>query len=120
MEAVGPNGRRRRNKLNGRDRRLLAVAGFALKVALTPLGKPEAVNFTLPLNPLRALIEILVEPDVPWRIVRFAGDAERVKLGCVEDEGPLVTRLAALTVASAPYARATQNRVGANFLTTCP
>lgn len=43
----------------------LAVAGFVLKVGLTPFGKPEAVRLTLPLKPLRGLIEMVVEPEVP-------------------------------------------------------
>ena len=77
---------------------LLAVAGFVPNVALTLFGKPEADSVTLPLKPLRGLIEMVVEPEAPWRMVTLAGDAERRKLGCVVDEGQLFTRLAALTV----------------------
>lgn len=36
-----------------RIKRLLAIAGFVPKAALTPFGKPEAVKLTLPLKPLR-------------------------------------------------------------------
>jgi hypothetical protein len=81
-----------------RVKRLLVVAGFVLKTALTPAGRPEAVKFTLPLNPFRGLMVIVVEPAAPWRKVKLTGDAERVKLGCDEDEGQLLTKLAALTV----------------------
>lgn len=48
-----------------RVRRLLVVAGFVPKVALTPVGRPDAVKFTLPLNPFRGLIVMVVEPDAP-------------------------------------------------------
>ena len=81
-----------------RVRTLLVVAGFVPKVALTPFGNPEAVKFTLPLNPLTGLIEMVVEPEAPCRVVTLAGVAERRKLGCVVDEGQLLTRLAALIV----------------------
>jgi hypothetical protein len=48
-----------------RVKRLLVVAGFVPKLALTPLGRPEAVKFTLPLNPLRGWIVMVVEPEAP-------------------------------------------------------
>lgn len=81
-----------------RVRRLLEVAGFVPNVALTPAGKPDADRVTLPLNPFRGLIEMVVEPEVPCRMATLAGDAERRKLGCVVDDGQLLTKLAALTV----------------------
>ena len=81
-----------------RVKRLLVIAGFVPKLALTPLGKPEAVKFTLPLNPFKGWIVIVVEPAAPWRKARLAGDAERVKLGCDEDVDQLLTKLATLTV----------------------
>jgi hypothetical protein len=81
-----------------RLKRLVVVAGFVPKTALTPLGKPDAVKTTVPLNPFWELIVIVVELTEPWRKVKLAGDAESVKLGCDEDEGQLLTRLAALTV----------------------
>jgi len=81
-----------------RVRRLLVVAGFVPKMALTPLGRPEAVKFTLALNPFRGLIVMVVEPAAPWRRVKLAGDAERVKPSCCEDEGQLLIKLAALIV----------------------
>ena len=81
-----------------RVKRLLVFVGFVPKMALTPLGRPEAAKETLPLNPFWGLMVIEVEPVAPWRNVKLAGDAESVKLGCDEDEGQLLTRLAALTV----------------------
>ena len=79
-------------------RTLLVVAGFDPKTALTPFGKPDAFRVTLPLNPFRGLMVMVVEPEVPWTRVKLAGDAERVKFGCVVEAGQLVTKLAALTV----------------------
>ena len=81
-----------------RLKRLVVVAGFAPKTALTPLGKPDALKTTLPLNPFCGLIVIVVEPAEPWRKFKLAGDAESVKLGCDEVDGQLFTRLAALTL----------------------
>ena len=46
-------------------RRLVVVAGFVPKRALTPLGKPDAVKFTLPLNPFTGLMVMVVKPDAP-------------------------------------------------------
>ena len=45
-----------------RVKKLVVVAGFVPKLALTPLGKPDAAKFTLLLNPFRGLIVIVVEP----------------------------------------------------------
>lgn len=81
-----------------RIKRLLAVAGFVPKAALTPFGRPEAVKLTPPLKPLSGLIEMVAEPEAPCRMVRLAGDAERRKLGGVVDDGQLLTKFAALTV----------------------
>jgi len=44
---------------------LVVVAGLVAKVALTPLGKPDAVRFTLPLNPFTGLIVMVLNPDAP-------------------------------------------------------
>ncbi len=78
--------------------RLLVIAGLVPKLALTPLGRLETVKFTLPLNPFRGWIVMVVEPDAPCKKARLAGDAERVKPGCDEDVGQLLTKLAALMV----------------------
>ena len=78
--------------------RLLVIAGLVPKLALTPLGRPETVKFTLPLNPFKGWTVMVVEPDAPCRKARLAGDAERVKPGCDEDVGQLLTKLVALMV----------------------
>jgi hypothetical protein len=44
---------------------LVLVAGFVPNVAVTPLGRPDAVQFTLPLNPFTGLIVMVVNPDPP-------------------------------------------------------
>ncbi len=64
-----------------RIKALVVVAGFIPKPALTPLGRPDAVKFTEPLNPFKGLIVMAIEPLLPWRNVRLPGDAERMKLG---------------------------------------
>ena len=51
--------------LPDRVSRLVVLAGFVPKTALTPLGKPDAVKFTLPLNPFTGLIVMVVKPDAP-------------------------------------------------------
>lgn len=57
------------------------VALAAPKDAVTPLGRPEAVNTTAPLNPLWPLTAItLLAPD-PTAMVKLAGVAESVKPG---------------------------------------
>ncbi len=82
-----------------RPARARAATAFGSGIPQTgPVGRPDAVKFTLPLNPFRALIVMVVEPAAPWRKVKLAGDAERVKLGRGEDKGQLFTKLEALTV----------------------
>jgi hypothetical protein len=78
--------------------RLVVLAGFVPNRALTPLGKPEAVKFTLPLNPFTGLIVIVVKPDAPWRKVKVPGDVDSVNPGWGADNGQLFTKFAALTV----------------------
>jgi len=84
--------------LADRVSRLVAVAGFVPKRALTPLGKPDAVKFTLPLNPFTGLIVIVVKPDAPWRKVKVPAEVDSVNPGCEADNGQLFTKFAALTV----------------------
>jgi hypothetical protein len=43
----------------------LSSAATAPKLAVTPVGKPEAANATLPLNPYLAKIAMVVVPLVP-------------------------------------------------------
>jgi hypothetical protein len=79
-------------------KRLVAVAGFVPKVAVTPVGRPETARLTELVKPFRGLTLMVVEPAAPWRKVKLAGEAERVKPGCGAEAGQLLTRLAALTV----------------------
>ena len=78
--------------------RLVLVAGLVPNTAVTPLGKLDAVKFTLPLNPFTGFIVTVLKPDSPWRNVNVVGDADSVKLGCGADVGQLFTRFAAFTV----------------------
>jgi hypothetical protein len=81
-----------------RVKMLAAVVGLVPKLAVIPVGRPEVVKFTLPLKPFKGWTVIVVEPDAPCTKARLEGAEERVKLGCDEDEGQLLTKLAALTV----------------------
>ena len=56
-------------------------AGFGENAAVTPLGSPPIEKFTVPAKPFEGAMVIVVWPLLPRRIVSFAGDAERVKLG---------------------------------------
>ena len=56
---------------------LAVVAGFALKDAVTPLGRPDVDKLTLPLKPFRGVTVILLVPAVPCVIVKLLGVAER-------------------------------------------
>jgi hypothetical protein len=64
---------------------LVLVVGFVPKVAVTPLGNPEAASVTLPVNPPRSLTVIVLVPLLPCVIVRLLGEAESVKLGLEDD-----------------------------------
>jgi len=44
---------------------LLAAVGLGMNEAVTPLGKPEAVRFTLVLKPFTGLTEIVLVAPVP-------------------------------------------------------
>jgi hypothetical protein len=60
---------------------LLPVAGLALKLAVTPLGNPLALNVTPLLKPpLRVIVTVLV-PLAPRLTVMLAGLAESEKSG---------------------------------------
>src|SRR5713101_3710511 len=60
---------------------LVAVAGFGLKDAVTPLGSPEADKLTLPLKPFCGVTVMVLAPLAPCATVRLFGDAERAKFG---------------------------------------
>ena len=57
---------------------LLPVAGFGLKAAVTPLGKPEAESDTLPLNPYCGEIVIVLVPWLPCAMFKLLGLADSV------------------------------------------
>jgi hypothetical protein len=57
---------------------LVAVAGFGLKAAVTPLGRPDADKLTLPLKPFCGEIVTVLVPLAPWANVKLLGAAKRV------------------------------------------
>ena len=61
------------------------VAGFGLKDAVTPVGKPEAEKVTLPLKPFDGVIVTVLVPLVPCAIVTLLGAAERLKSGAAAE-----------------------------------
>jgi hypothetical protein len=65
---------------------LVLVVGFVPKFAVTPLGRPDAVSVTLPLNPPISVTVIVLVPLPPCVTVTLLGEAESVKLGD-EDDG---------------------------------
>ena len=72
----------RRRARRGRVRRLLPpVAGFGLKLAVTPAGNPLAVKETPAVKPPVRVIVIVLVPLAPRLIVKLAGFAESVKSG---------------------------------------
>ena len=56
---------------------LVPVVLLGLKEAITPLGKPEADKFTLPVKPFWGMTLIVLVPTVPCTMLMLAGDAER-------------------------------------------
>ena len=63
---------------------LVEVAGFGLNAAVTPLGKPEAAKFTLPVKPFSGATVTVLVPRLPWLTVSALGDALRKKVGFPE------------------------------------
>ena len=57
---------------------LVEVAGFGLKEAVTPLGKPDADIVTFPLKPFAGTIVIVLVPLLPSATVRLLGFAVSV------------------------------------------
>jgi hypothetical protein len=58
-----------------------AAMDAGLKLAVTPVGRPEAERETAELKPPLTVVEIVVLPELPWITERLAGDALSVKLG---------------------------------------
>jgi hypothetical protein len=52
-----------------------------LKVAVTPLGKPEADRLTLLLKPFCGVTVMVLTPAAPCAMVKVFGDAESTKFG---------------------------------------
>ena len=44
---------------------LLLVAGLGLNAAVTPLGRPDAENVTLPVKPFKGAMLIVLVPSLP-------------------------------------------------------
>lgn len=76
---------------------LVFAVGLVAKAAVTPLGRPEAASFTLPLNPPAPVTERLLVPLLPLLIDNDAGEAVSVKLG-----GTLTVRLTVVDAAKLP------------------
>jgi hypothetical protein len=57
---------------------LVEVAGFGLKLAVTPLGSPEAEKLTCPLKPFAAVMLMVLSPLLPCTTLKVLGDAEIV------------------------------------------
>jgi len=62
---------------------LVEVVGLVPKLAVTPLGRPEADKVTLPVKPPEGVTVMVLLPLLPWVTLRLVGEAERVKLGVV-------------------------------------
>jgi hypothetical protein len=57
------------------------VTGLALKLAVTPLGRPEALSVTAALKALRLATETVVPPAAPWAMLTAPGEADTAKSG---------------------------------------
>jgi hypothetical protein len=60
---------------------LVPVAGFGLNAAVTPAGRLDVENVTLPLNPFKGVIVIVLVAVLPSTTVTVAGDAASVNAG---------------------------------------
>ena len=60
---------------------LVVVAGFGEKPAVTPLGIPVALRFTLPLKPLIGVMVMVLVPLLPCAMLTELGFADRLKSG---------------------------------------
>jgi hypothetical protein len=57
---------------------LVAVAGFGLNDAVTPLGRPDADKLTAPLKPFCGETVTVLVLLAPWIRTKLLGDVERV------------------------------------------
>ena len=72
---------------------LVDVAGFVPKVAVTPVGRPEAERMTLPVKPLTGMTVIVVLPEPPCVIATVVGDADKLKFGVADEASALINPL---------------------------
>jgi hypothetical protein len=61
-----------------------AAMDAGLKLAVTPVGSPDAERDTAELKPPETAVEMVVLPELPCITERLAGDALSVKLGAAE------------------------------------
>jgi hypothetical protein len=57
---------------------LVLLVGLGLKLAVTPLGNPDAARVTFPLKLLDGLMVIVLVPLVPCTTLKVLGDADMV------------------------------------------
>ena len=74
---------------------LVFVALTGLRLAVTPLGRPEAARLTALLKPFTGMTVTVLVPLLPWVIVTLLGAAERENPGIGPPVGQLATRLVA-------------------------
>ena len=60
---------------------LVEVVGFGLNCAVTPLGRPVALNVTLPVKPSSGVTVIVLVPLAPCAMVSVFGFAAKLKSG---------------------------------------
>lgn len=70
---------------------LVDVVGLVPKLAVTPEGKPDADNVTLPVNPPEGVTVIVLLLLLPCTTLTLAGEADKLKFG--EDGGGGNTQL---------------------------
>jgi hypothetical protein len=63
----------------------------ALRVAVTPLGSPDAASATVPLKPKMSVMAMVLAPLAPGVTLKVVGVAARVKLGCGTIVSAIVT-----------------------------
>jgi hypothetical protein len=57
---------------------VLVVTGLALKLAVTPAGRPDTENETLPVNPFTSVIVIVLVAWLPCATLKLVGLADSV------------------------------------------
>lgn len=75
---------------------LVAVAGFGMNKAVTPLGRPDAERLTFPVKPFCGLTVIVLVPLLPRLMLKLLGEAERVKSGAAFTVREIVVELVRL------------------------